>query len=212
MAQVEYRELIPEVLATASACPTPTIIRNARNAAIELAQKSGAFRFRLEGDLAIADLARMEFSLPTQTSLVKPVSLTIDGSKLDAYSVRMLDRDHPGWRSECGKPTKWLRDQNTLNSVTLYPAPNATYTVHGEVAVKPTRDSDGIEDIYMDLYFNTIVDGTLARLLAIPAAPWFSPKTALYHKQLFIAEIDEARRIADTDDSHKQRKIVYGGM
>lgn len=211
MAQVEYREFEKEVLSVAGACPIPTITRYVRNAAAELAQRSGAFRYRLDGDLAIQDIATLDLSVPADTSLVKPISLTIDGNKLDAYSTTMLDKDTPAWREECGLPVKWLRDHNSINSVLLYPRPSSTMKVYGEIAVKPTRDSTGMEEIWVERFFDFIVYGALAKLLAVPSAPWYDPNTAMFHAELFAQGVDQARRIADADDVRKQRKIVYGG-
>lgn len=213
MPQVEFSALITEVLSVAAACPTPTIIRNARNAAIELAEKAECMRYDLEGDLAIAEMPEVEFSLPPESVLVKPIVLDFDGSPLTPVSARIMNKDVENWREACAHPPKhYLRSQNTLDAVRLYPIPINTGTVTGEVAIKPTRDALGIEEIFMDRFFAVLVDGTLARLLAIPSAPWFSPDGSSYHKGEFYASLDEAKREADADDLPKLRLIKYGGM
>lgn len=213
MAQVSFSEFQPEVLAVAAACPTPTIHRAVRNSLIELAERGDCFRHTLEGDLAIANLNTVEFSLPSDTSLVRPVALRMGTVKLQAYSVRMLDEDagDRDWRAESGTPKYWLRSPGTLNGVILYPIPVENGIVKGEVSIRPSRDSTGFEEVYIDRFFSTIVDGALARLLAVPAAPWFQPDAAIYHKKLFEAQIDETKRVADADDVHKRRNIRYGG-
>jgi hypothetical protein len=212
MAQVPFQELIPEVLSTAAACPTPTIIRNMRNAAIELAQKAECMRWELEGDLAIANLPDAELSVPADMVMMHPISLRYNGENILPNSIRLLDVDVPGWRAECGVPTHWLARQNAISSVRLYPIPRETGTITGEIAVKPSRDATGLEEVFMDRFMTHIIDGTLGRLLAIPSAPWFNGQLAQYHKSEFIAMLDEARRIADADNIPKLRKLKYGGV
>jgi hypothetical protein len=211
MAQVLFRELISEVLSVAAACPTPTIIRNMRNAAIELAQKAECMRWELDGDLAIENIAEAELSVPADMVLMHPVSLRYNGQNVLPSSVRILDVDVPAWRDDCGVPTHWVKLQNSMRSIRLYPIPTATGGITGEVVVKPSRDAEGLEEVFMDRFMTHIIDGTLGRLLAIPSAPWFDGQLAQYHKSEFIAMLDEARRIADADNIPKLRRVKYGG-
>ena len=212
MAEVEFRELASEVLSVAAACPMPTIIRNARNAARELADRAECFRFTISEQPVFPGESSVELTLPCDTVLVRPVVLSLDGARLAPRSPTLLDVDDSGWRSVVGTPKMYLRDQNTLNSVLLYPAPEASGSLSGEVAVKPSRDAVALDEVYMDRFQYIIVDGTLARLLAIPSAPWFNSQIAAYHRNLFEASLDDARRTADSDDVPKLRKLVYGGL
>lgn len=213
MAQVPFQELIPEVLSVAAACPTPTIVRNMRNAAIELAQKAECMRWELEGDLAIADIPEAELTVPNDMILMHPISLRFNGANITPFSPRMLDVDEEGWRdAKADCPKFWLVKQNTNNAVRLVPIPLVTGTITGEVVVKPSRDATGIEEVFMERFATYLIDGTLGRLLAIPSAPWFDPQLAQYHKSEFIAMLDEARRVADADNVPKLRTVKYGGM
>ena len=212
MAQVLFQDLIPEVLSTAAACPTPTIIRNMRNAAIELAEKAECMRWELEGDLAIADIAEAEMTVPQDMVFMHPISLRYNGTNLLPHSVRMLDVDTPSWRESCGVPSHWIKMQNSMRSVRLYPIPSETGSITGEIVVKPALDALGLEEVFIDRFMTHIIDGTLGRLLAIPSAPWFDGRLAQYHKAEFIAMLDEARRVADADNVPKLRRVKYGGM
>lgn len=215
MATVAFSELVPEVLATAPACPTPTIIRNLRNSARELCEGSDCYRYTLENTVVIAEQADVELDLPTGTTLHKPITLQLNGKRLEPFSVVMKDRDEEGWRTASGIPLHFLRSNVSIDAVRLMPIPDATYTTMGlvgEVAVKPARDSVAVDEIFMDRFHTVVVDGALARLLAIASAPWYAPQLAAYHKQLFDIAKDEARAIADGDDMPKRRIIPYGGI
>ena len=213
MAQVSFRELTPEILATAPACPIPTMVRAIRNACVELAAFSGCMRYELEGQLALAGLPDTELDLPRDTNLVKVIALTAEGNDVKPYSIRMLNKDDPEWQDrEADIPTYFLRTQNNLNALRLYPKPISTITLKGEVAIKPSRDAQGLEEIYLDRFQQSIVDGALARLLAAHNAPWFSPEGAAHHRGLFDRSMDDAKRVADADDLPKRRTISYGGV
>lgn len=212
MAAVEFKELAPEVLSVAAACPVPTIVRNARNAARELADRAECLRFTITDQPVFPGEPCVELLLPCDTVLVRPIVMSLDGRRLSPSSPTILDVDKPDWRSAKGTPSMFMRNQNTLNSVILYPTPNTDGSLSGEVSIKPSRDAVSLDDVYMDRFFNIIVDGTLARLLSITAAPWFDSQTAAYHRSMFEAAIDDARRVANSDDMPKLRKLVYGGL
>jgi hypothetical protein len=215
MAQIEFSTLLPEVLATAPACPTPTIVRNLRAAARELCEDSDCWRVTLENTVVVANQGEVELSLPTGTTLHRPIVLNFDGERLEPYSVALLDKDDPDWRQNPGTPKYWMRSNANLDAIRLAPVPDATTTQNallGEVAVKPSRDATAVEEIFLDRFQNTLINGALARLLSVPSAPWYAPDVAIYHKQLFDMAKDEARMLADGDDTPKKRLLKYGGI
>jgi hypothetical protein len=214
MATVAFSELVPEVLATASACPTPTIVRNLRNAARELCEQSDCYRFTIDNTVVVANQSDVEIAVPSSTTMHKAVTLQLNSKRIKPFSVVMQDHDDEGWRDKPGTPEYFMRSNETLNAVRLIPTPDTTLTTNGlkgEVSLKPSRTATGVDDIFMDRFHSTLVDGALAKLLAVSSAPWFDPQLAAYHAQLFNAAKDEARRIADGDDMPKLRKLRYGG-
>jgi hypothetical protein len=53
-------------------------------------------------------------------------------------------------------------------------------------------------------WFETMLDGTLGRLYAMPAKPWSAPPLAQYHGTRFRQGINRARDIAERLHSHQQ--------
>lgn len=215
MASVEFIDLLPEVLATAAACPTPTVIRNLRNAARELCEDSDCYRVTLENTVVIANQAAVEIAVPEFTTLHKPISLQLNGEEIRPFSIVMMDWDEDGWRDESGTPKYWMRSNDTLNAVRLVPSPDTTMTANGlkgEVAVKPSRTATEVDEVFLDRFHSALIDGALSKLLAVSSAPWYDPALAGYHGQLFEEAKDEARRIADGDDLPKLRKVRFGGV
>lgn len=212
MAQASFRDLAPEVLSVAAACPVPTIVRTARNACRELAMRALCFRFTFRDHPVLAGESSVTLPLPPDTVLANIELLNLDGERLAPTSPALMDVDRQNWRSEDGKPYRYMRDHNCIDGVILYPRPADSATLAGEVSIAPSRTATGIEETYMDRFFTQIVDGTLAMLLAVPSAPWFNPTVAAYHRAQFERGLDEGRRIADMDDLPKRRSVKYGGM
>lgn len=215
MATVEFSELLSEILAAAPACPLPTIVRTMRNAARELCEDSDCYRYTLENTVVVRNQTDVALSLPTGTTLHRPIVLVLDGKPLSPYSTTLLHRDAADWRDEPGEPRYWMRSTAGVNFIALAPVPVETYSkngLKGEVALKPARDATGMDEVFMDRFQNPLIDGALATILSIPSAPWYAPDVASYHKQLFDRAKDDARAIADGDDTPKRRNIVYGGI
>ena len=212
MARVSFKELAPEVLSVAAACPVPTIVRTLRATAIDLAQRTECMRFMIPKTYAPAGSATVEIPVPCDMVLVAPQRLTTGGGDyLEPISLGLLEGDMADLDT-VGTPTNWIRSSNSINQIILYPCPATDVYLTGQVAVKPSRDAQEIEEIYLDRYQQILVDGALARLLAVPSAPWYDGKVAAYHKSVYESQLDEARQVAEMDDVPKRRVMKYGGI
>jgi hypothetical protein len=71
----------------------------------------------------------------------------------------------------------------------------------GEVllALKPINFNTNLPVNLFSNWFETILAGTLARLLMQPSKPWSSPQLAQYQGRMFARGIAEARAIADAE-------------
>jgi hypothetical protein len=75
------------------------------------------------------------------------------------------------------------------------------------VALRPVRFDvlklGAIPELFTT-WFETMLDGTLARLYAMPAKPWSTPQLAQYHGTRFRQGMGRARDIAERLHSHQQ--------
>lgn len=212
MGQVSFKELAPEVLSVAAACPSPTIVRSLRNAAVELGTRASCMRYTMDPQTVFTGMPSVELNTPCDMVVSRIENLSFDGTRLSPTSVTMLDADVKGWRSQTGAPTSYIRSQNSLDAVVLYPVPAVAGVLTGEVAVVPARGSAEMPEVYLDKFQNALIDGALSRLLSVPSAPWYNRSAAAYHARRFEGALDDARRVADGDDTPKLRKVKYGGM
>lgn len=216
MAIVAFSELSPEVLAAAPACPTPTVVRALRSAARELCEKASCYQYDMGVVVVPAGIATVALDVPNQTVLHKPIALTLDGHKLWPTSPTLLDQDYRDWRTSTGIPSHFMRSTEDQSDLMLYPIPQGTYTtttgLRGRIAVKPTRNATGVEEIFFERYQDAVIDGALGRLLTIRSAPWYQPDLAAYHESEFIRAIEVARTYGSDDDLAKWRTMRYGGI
>jgi len=216
MAMVPFEELFPEVLAVAPTCPTPTMVRVTRNAIREFCERAKCYRYSLEAEAVVANDPEVQLTLPPFTVMVAPITISLGGELLKPTSPGLLEEDSEDWESHVGEPRFYLRSTLDLNAVKLFPIPISGYSgdkgLRGEVALKPSRAATGIEEMVFDQYFSGFVSGTLADLLMIPSAPWYSPSQAAFHAEIFEMEILKAQSRAASDDLPKRRTVRYGGI
>lgn len=215
MATVDFIALSPDVLATAPACPTLTILREVRNAARELCERAKCYRVDVENEPVASGEVHFYFYMPDNTQLVAPIDLTLNGDPLLPSSPQLLNEVDPEWRSETGQPCRYIRSTENIDAIRLYPIPEQAYAtpgLYGEIAVKPTRAATNIEELFLDRYHDALVAGALSRLLMIPKKPWSDPGMGGHYKNQFEQKIIEARNYASGDDMPKRRTVKYGGL
>jgi hypothetical protein len=215
MSLVSFVELEPQVLATLPACPTPTIVREIRNAARELCEDAKCLRTTVDNEPVLAGVNEIEFDIDENYVLVAPISLNVGERTLQATSPILLDEDYNDWRDEVGPPCKYMRSTETLNAIILFPKPDQNYTtepLRGEIAVKPSRSATQIDEIFLERFETALVSGALSRLLMVSNTPWYNPQQASYHRTIFDGELDKAKSYGNGGDLPKLRKTRYGGI
>jgi hypothetical protein len=96
--------------------------------------------------------------------------------------------------------------------------PNADRSGWALVALRPVRFDvvrlNALPELFTT-WFETMLDGTMARLYAMPAKPWSTPQLAQYHGTRFRQGMMRARDIAERLHSHQQsprRTFPYFAM
>lgn len=210
-----FSDFVPEVLSAAPDCPNPTIIRSVRTAVRELCEQADCYRYTLEDSAVRIGVSEIELDLPSDTSLHRVIKLSIGRQDLGASSVTLMNDLDPQWRTRNGAPRFYLRSTEDLNSIVINPIPEVEYTgpgLLGEVALKPTLTATSISDVFVDRYYQVIVDGAIKNLLMISSAPWFNPGIAGAHQAAFAAGILSAKSQAQGDNTPKRRVVAYGGL
>lgn len=215
MADVAFLELEPQVLATVPQCPTPTIERELRNAARELCEQAECLRMTVLNEPVNAGIAEVEFDIDENYVMVRPITLHVGDGEITPTSQTLLDADYYNWRDEVGRPKHFMRSNETLNAVVLFPIPDQDYIdepLRGEIAVKPNRSATVVDELMIERYETALVHGAIARLLMISGTPWYNPQQASYHQSVFDREVEGAKLYGNGGDMPKLRKVKYGGL
>lgn len=215
MPQVSFRELEPEVLSAAPACPIPTIIRELRNAARELCEKTSCYRYAVSDEVVVENIRDVELFLPSETVLVRPMSITLDNRPLRFTTPKLLDADDPDWRILKGPPTHVMRSTESQSALLLFPLPERSYAapgLAGEVALKPSRAATQVDSLFLENYQTVVVSGALARILMIKSGTWYDARLAGHYKSEFEHELNSAAAFGGADDIAKNTLVRYGGI
>lgn len=194
---MKYSAFYSDVLPHLAADPSEPVLDNAlRNTAIEFFRESWAWREYADPISVEANTATYDVELPPGSDIVTVLSVTLDGRPLDPSTADDLDRIRPRWMTETGVPKQFTMTNS--RQVILAPVPDLNY-VDGLVmwfALMPTRTASSIPDWAANLYWDSIVAGTMAYLMEMPKRPWSDEKEGPRRRRAFNAAIASARESA----------------
>lgn len=170
--------LLPDV----PGCPQASAVIALRQAAISFCEQSLAWREEHPDITVTAGTAKYLFQSPGGSVVHAITFAEFNDSQLE---TRAMERDISIWdrRHKTGTPEYILGGQA---SVTLAPTPDVDGTLKMIVALKPSPNSDGIDDNLFAEYREAVVHGALSKLMLSPKKPYTDIALAGYHSQLFL--------------------------
>jgi len=214
MAKVSYETLFPDILPVVPACPDSLIERNIRSAVIEFCEKTGIYQAELDPLTTVSGIYEYDLEPPSGTVVHKIMNTVFDGKNLEAVSPELLDQRKPDWRKSenTGSPEYYVKQGQRL--VWLVPTPSATMVSSTLIRaqLKPTPTSTSCDSDLIAEYRDSIINGTLFRLLRTPGQAWTDLTGAQIYGALFAEGITNAERKARHADEGVARKVNYGGV
>lgn len=208
---ISYETLLPEILPMVPGCPDTLIENSIRSAVIELCEKAEVYQLELDPVTTVSNIFEYDLEAPSGTAVQKILWVSHLGKDLEPITTTLLEQRLPGWRDETGVPEYFVQQ----NSATFLLAPVPSTTQVGSTilraVLKPTYSSNACDDDVMNDYRDTIVNGTLYRLLRIPNKDWTDLAAAGVYGQLFMSGVEMAERRARRADTSVSRKVKYGG-
>lgn len=196
MASRAYSTLVGLITPHVTGCPTPTIIAAVRQAAEELCRKAGVWRV----DLTPIDVVALTYSYPLVTGdadsqVVTPLVVSYDGAELPDVRTLDLRRGVPSHPDTSKPSTPVAYMHKALRVLELYPVPEVSVTAGLKVHAKlePTKASTGIDTDVFNENEETLVHGTLYRLMVQPKKDWTDIKLADFHARKFRANVYAAK-------------------
>lgn len=182
---IPYSDLVDEILTESVGAPDMIIERMLRNASIAFFDETELWQERLQ---FIADANQSEYALTSGygQSILKLSYCSYDGNELlQTVPHRQFERT--------GRPQWYFLREDKLQ---LRPASHIVEgkVIEVEVIFKPNRESTEIPAVYANKWFEVIQHGALARILSMPATPWYDPARASAYAQQYQYGIEEAIR------------------
>ena len=157
-------------------CPEHLVIDTLRETCIEFCNETEYWQESLiptaliEG---VRDYWLEPINAPSFTEVVRPLSLSVESSQIEPVEEATLADMDPRWREREGFPRRYVVVQG--GEIVLDRAPYAgatTNKLRGTLALKPGKDADSVPKWFYDDFNETLVQGTLYRLLRIRNKEW----------------------------------------
>jgi hypothetical protein len=210
---VAYETLLPEILPMVDGCPDTLVENTIRSAAIEFCERTGAYQAELDPVTTVSNIYEYDLEAPSGTIVHKVMWVTYEGTDLEPISTTLLEQRKPKWRDSdyYGEPEYYV--QQSSSTFWLVPVPNTTVASSTVIRaqLKPSHSSTTCDEQIMDEYRDSVVNGTLFRLLRMPGKAWSDLQGAQIYASLFENAIVEAERRARHADEGVTRRVVYRG-
>ena len=199
-----YDMLMPEL----PGCPQAAADHALRRCAVEFCEQSLVWQ-AFHPEVAIsAGTADYAFSPPEGALVHAILRAALDGGELETSVPGRAGGSLHGQQGGGGSPRYVLGGTTRF---TLAPEPAAAGILAMTVVLKPSPDSQGIEDWLFDEYREPIAHGTLARLMLSPKKPYSNIDLAAYHRQQFIVKTAAAGARAATRHARAALQTLLPG-
>ena len=208
-----FESLLPEIIPVVPGCTDTLIEQNIRAATIELCEKTEVYQQELDPVTTVQNIFEYDLEPPSGTSVHKIIWMTYDGEDLEAITNALLEQRKPKWRQSGyeGRPEYFVKQAPSLFYIA--PVPNETKAsgLLLRVALKPTHTATSCSDDVMNDYRDTIINGTIFRLVRLPGREWTDYTGAQIYGSLFNEGIREAEKRGRQSASRVARKVRYSG-
>jgi hypothetical protein len=202
-----FSTLSARVSASAPGCPYPLVVQHIRDAAIQVCERTLAWRYEQSSFNLTPGQYQYSFNKPSDTQVQAVMLVTMNGSPLEVLTLDDARNLYPEWPitsttptaiQENGSQPRSLAQVNTYQYVVL-PAPDAedTYAVRMIYALKPSRDALEMDADVFDQYEEPIFHRALMTLVVMPKVDWADRELAVYHAKRYMFTMTEARAQAN---------------
>jgi len=203
---------VPEVLAYARNCPDMTITSHVRSAIIELCEQAEVYQLLLDEFGTVAGQYEYDIDAPSGTVLHRMISVLYKGYQLEPINQELADQRFPDWRSDTGTPQAFVKQSNSLMWIFPVPGTAEVSALRVRAILKPSRTTTSMDTEVANNYWDTIVSGTLARVLRMPSRDWTDLKTASIYYAMFQEQVNAAKIRARQADNPIVPIVSYGGI
>ncbi len=201
MATRTFLSLAQRLTPSVPGCPQPVIEQYVRDAAIEVCERTLAWRYQQPTIRLTPGVYEYPYTNPAQAEVHAFLTVSVNGEKIEPATLEDVHRQYPDWPST--DPAKQSDPryvfQLDADNFALAPIPDASvsYDLAMIVALKPIRTATGMDKTVFDDLENVIMHGALQHLLVLPNKNWSDRELAAYHSKQYLSKTVERRARAN---------------
>ncbi|MBL4866406.1 MAG: hypothetical protein JKY67_08525 [Pseudomonadales bacterium] len=216
MSTVSLNDSLEYVMADVPGCPRNLVLREIREAAIELCEFSYIWRVEMISLGILAGISAYEIEKPAGSNLVKVLGVRVEDRNITPKTQDWLDRvDARGWRDLTGTAQYYMMDESDVILLNRKPKDSVTSALKASLCLKPARSATTIPEFLFEDWITVIANGAKSKLMTIQNKTWSNPELGIAMISLFKAGKVRARIEAKKGDSTadlrvNRRRIVSG--
>lgn len=199
MADIEYSQLLPEVLPYLRADPSDPVTENAiKRTVIEFCSSTLVWKHTPDPINVVAGTSAYTIAAPTDSVVAAVLSAQIDGQPIDPKSLDWLDSNVPRWRTQAATPEYFT--QTEPQQLILAPLPSSTLAsgLTLTVGLQPSQSAVGFPQWIFDQFLYVLADGAISKLMLMSDKPWTDMQNGADRRARFESATSGARTSADS--------------
>lgn len=196
-----FISLAERLASSAPGCPKPVLVQHIRDAAIDVCERTLAWRYVQPELVLTPGVADYPYDVPSESEVHAILAASVNGTHITPITLEQAHSIFPTWPdmdvSQRANPRFIL--QLDVDNFAVAPVPDAsqTYKIKMILALKPLRTASGMDKTAFDDLEDPIMHGALQTLLVLPNKPWSDRELAAYHAKQYLARIVERRARAN---------------
>ena len=192
-----FLSLVQRLITSVPGCPQPVVAQYVRDAAIDACERTLAWRYEQPMIRLTPGVYEYPYEQPTGSEVHAFLTAAVNGRPVAPVTLEDIHRFYPDWPnldpSRRADPRYIF--QLDVDNFALAPIPSddESYDLKMIVALKPLRDSTGMDKTAMDDLENVIMHGALRDLLVLPNKNWSDRELASFHAKQYISKTAERR-------------------
>ncbi len=199
MPQTQYEDLLPLIQPQVGAAPIPIVMSAIQRVITDFCLRSEAYRYRLSGIPAIANVPYYDLPTPSYTQPAGIVVAKYQGSLLRPTSDILVADG-----LDSTSPHSYIFENG---QVLIVATPRSTLQAAFEflLYLQPTFEATGIDSTFVNTHHSVITIGVLSELLRMSGQPWSNPQLGAQYFAQYNFGVDNAKARANADHTAKVR-------
>jgi hypothetical protein len=203
-------ELLPRLLPEVAGCPDVTARQALLDAAIEFCRDSGAWDQVQEQAITLSDgVGSYDIDCDSDGRVLAVKRVWHACGELSPKSTAELSLVLPTWETARSNVPAFYNTADARQALRVYPIPDGAQGLKLSLraAFVPRLDAQYLDDALVNDWYEALLAGAKARLMAMPRRAWSDPQLAAYHKGAFNDAKTEARIAAAADGAQASSTV-----